>query len=141
MKKSIIFSAIALSLLCSCSTVKKTAQTAEVNTAIIQYPTVTDLEVLEPATMSTSWSWNPFVRTSLKTRKSNLVANLLKEQGADVLLEERYIVESDGLGGGRLTVTGYPAKFKGFRKATPADLEAIKAVNSTVYNLTRKNDR
>lgn len=138
MKKYIFIVALALTSLCSCTTVKLTSQTADVATAVMQYPTVTDLQVLDAASATVEWGWNPFNRMTLDMRKGNLVANLLKEKGADILLEERFIYESDGFGGGTLTVTGYPAKFTGFRKATQADLDALRVADPGIYNISKK---
>lgn len=138
MKKHILVSVLVLASLCSCTTVKLTSKTADVTTAVMQYPTVTDLQVLEPASASVEWYWNPFNRVSMTVRKGNLVANLLKEKDADVLLEERFVFESNGFGGGRLTVTGYPAKFTEFRKATEADLDALRVANPYIYNVSKK---
>lgn len=130
--------AVAAFFTTSCTTVKLTSQTAEVHTAVVQYPTVTDLDVMEKATATVKWGWDPFKRISLNTRKGNLVANLLKEKDADVLLEEQFVMEYHGWGNYTLTVTGYPAKFKGFRKATASDLDALRAANPTIYNVSKK---
>ena len=96
---------------------------------------------MEQATATVEWGWNPFKRMSLEARKGNLVANLLKAKGADVLLEEQFVFESDGFGGGTLTVTGYPAKFNGFRKATQSDLEALRAANPGIYNVSKSKHK
>ena len=108
MKKILLIGVMALATLCSCTTVKKTSYIAEVQTAVVQYPTVTELEVMEQATATVEWGWNPFRRKSHDTRKGNLVANLLKAKDSDVLLEEHFIYVSNGFRGS-LTVTGYPA--------------------------------
>lgn len=140
MKKHLFFCALAIAAasLTSCTTVKLTSQTADVTTAVVQYPTVTDLDVMPKASATTSWKLNIFKRMSLNTRKSNLVAHLLNEKGADVLLEEQFILEDHGLGNYTLTVTGYPARFTGFRKATEADLEALRAADPELYNVSKK---
>lgn len=142
MKKLILTVMTAMFVLCvtSCTTVKKTSYIAEVQTAVVQYSTVTELEVMEQATATVEWGWNPFRRISLDTRKGNLVANLLKAKDADVLLEEQFIYESNGFSG-TLTVTGYPAKFKGFRKATEADLDALRAANPGIYNVSKSKHK
>ena len=43
MKKILLIGVMALATLCSCTTVKKTSYIAEVQTAVVQYPTVTEL--------------------------------------------------------------------------------------------------
>lgn len=45
---------------------------------------------------------------------------------ADVLLEPQFHFEKTQYGQRSLTVSGYPATYKNFRKATDADLNAIK---------------
>lgn len=126
----ILFVAVLLS---SCSTIRKTSDVADVKTPISTFPTVADLNVVPQRVSKTiTWKWNPLNSTSMDTRKANTTAELIQEAGADVLLEPQYIVNTSWLDilGGSLTVTGYPASFENFRKATPEDLEALKAVQT-----------
>ena len=56
-----------------------------------------------------------------------LIAETLKANNADVLLEPQFSFQKTSYGERVLIVTGFPATFKNFRKATADDLEAIKA--------------
>lgn len=62
-------------------------------------------------------------------RKGNLIAELILQAKADVLVEPRFTFEQGqaGRNSRKLTVTGYPATFKNFRSATPADFELLKS--------------
>ena len=111
----------------SCTTIKKTATTAEVDNTVVTYPTVADLEVT-PCHIA---------EPKLSTAKGNLIAELLEEQKADVLLEAQFTFQRTPYGERVLTVTGFPAVYKNFRKATKSDLDAIKAIpanEKTTYN-------
>lgn len=123
----------ALLLITSCSTtVIKTATTADVNNSISSYPEVVDLEVHDKVTQTMTWTFKPFHIGEPKkaTAKGNLIAETLKEVKADVLLEPQFIFQKTSYGERVLTVIGFPATYKNFRKATPADIEAIKACNN-----------
>lgn len=110
----------------SCTTIQKTASTADINAYVVQYPTIADLEVA-PNKVKKEVQWSPiFSTTSLETRKSNLTAELLESVDADVLVEPQYIHHKSCLNINKLTVSGFPAKYKNFRKATKEDLEALK---------------
>lgn len=119
----------ALLLVTSCTTVTKTATTTDVNNSISSFPEVVDLEVQGKVTHTMTWNFRPFHIGEPKksTARGNLIAETLKETNADVLLEPQFSFERVSYGERVLTVTGYPATYKNFRKATPADIEAIKA--------------
>ncbi len=145
MRHLYIIVACALTLvLASCSTVRKTATTVGVNTGVYQYPTVADLEVKDKVEKVMTWGFRPFHlgEPSLDVAKGNLMAETLKEQDADVMLEPQFIFSRTSYGERRLTLIGYPAKFKDFRKATPQDIEALKVNvkpnDRKVYNVAKK---
>lgn len=130
-------------LLSSCSTMRKsTATSMAVESGVYQYPTVADLEVKDKVTRQVSWRFRVIKcgQPSLEVRRANLVADLLKEAGADVLLEPQVTFVKHPFGDRVLTVTGFPAVFKNFRKATAQDLEALKVVvppsERKVYNVS-----
>lgn len=126
----------------SCSSIQKTSTVARVETSVLQYPTVTDLTVSpEKVEKSETWEFHWFEGQSDKVRKENLMADLLKETGADVLLEPNFKVEKHFLGPTKITVTGYPAKFKDFRKATPEDIQALRTAYPYLYNVAEKPGR
>lgn len=140
-KNIILVLSVGLATLASCTTVQKTASVAEMQTKVYQYPTVADLEVLPKAETTRTWYWRPINNPKRDIEQGNLIADMLKEKGADVLLEEQVVFKKTTLGVRELTVTGYPARLKNFRKATEQDLEALKvekpASQRKVYNVSR----
>lgn len=71
---------------------------------------------------STSWI---FSRTDLEQRKANLVNQLCREVGADVLVDPQFTYSKRLLGGGKLTVRGYPAKYKNFRPLSEEQIDSL----------------
>lgn len=146
-QKLITLLAVCALVLSSCTTVKQTASTAGVETGIYQYPTVADLDIKGKVEARTTWSFRPFHvgEPKLEVAKGNLIAETLKAHDADVLLEPQVIFTRTSYGERVLTISGYPAAFKNFRKATEADIEALKATRGcpesqrTIYNVSRSN--
>lgn len=133
MRGSKIILLMCILVFASCSKVIKTAQHAEVSTNVSSYPTVGDLHIASQRVSKTvSWKWNPFNTTSLKARKSNIKADLIKEAGADLLVEPEFVQKTSfcNLLGGSLTVSGYPATIDNFRTATPQDIVALRVAGS-----------
>ncbi|MBO5025485.1 MAG: hypothetical protein J6C86_05010 [Bacteroidaceae bacterium] len=122
----------ALLLVTSCTTINKTATTADISNNIKSYPEVVDLDVQAKTALSMTWTFKPFHigEPKLSTAKGNLIAEALSATKADVLLEPQFIYTKTSYGERVLSVTGYPATYKNFRKATPEDIEAIKACNN-----------
>jgi hypothetical protein len=62
------------------------------------------------------------------------------EENCDILIDPEYTIKRTflGLGGGSVTVSGYPAKFINFHKPTPPELEAIKVVKDNNQPKARK---
>ena len=113
----------------SCQTVRQTASTADIETHVVQYPTVADIDIKPQRITSTeTWFWNPFDRTTTKQRKENLIYDMVVKNDADVLIEPQIRLVKSGLER-TLTISGFPAKYKNFRKASEADLIAIKNAN------------
>lgn len=129
--KNTIISMISCSLflISSCTTVTKTATTVNVDNNITTYPTVADLDVQSKTTQSMTWNFTPFHwgEPKLSTARGNLIHEILKTNNADILLEAQFKFEKTAYGQRTLTVTGLPATYKNFRKATDKDLDAIKA--------------
>lgn len=123
----------AVLLLSSCTTVKHTSTVVPVESKIVSF-TVADLEVSPKKVSKTySWNWKPFGSPSIDLVKSNTEAELLKEAGADVLVEPEYIIEKRGcLRGGSVTVIGFPATYKNFHKMTKEELEVVKNLGPDV---------
>ena len=137
--------AIALLATASCTTVRKSAETTAIQANVQQYPTVADLDVKAKVTASVTWRGRLIKKLEPKKdlMKGNLIAETLEKADADVLLEPQTIFSKTGyLGERKITITGFPAKYKNFRKATPADLEALKvnapAAECTVHNVSQK---
>lgn len=130
MKKNLLMAvATSVLLFASCSTVHKTASTVNVQNAVCTSPTVADLEVMEKVELKKEWQFRPFHigEPKVATEKGNLVSESLQKMGADVLLEPQVSFTRTSYGPRVLVITGYPAKYKNFRKATSSDLEALKA--------------
>ena len=128
----------------SCSTMRQsTSSSVAIDASVYQYPTVADLDVRPKVEKTVEWSWYlfKFGRPSLELRKSNLMADVVKENGADVLLEPQMRYTKRPFGRRTLTVTGFPAVFKNFRMATPEDLKALEVVgrerDMRVYNVAQ----
>lgn len=141
--KTLLFSAAMLFGFASCTTIKSTADTVNIDAKVCQYPTVADLEVHEKVEVTKTWHFKPFNigEPKMKYIKGNMIAEILKKAGADVLLEPQITYSRTSFGERQYTVSGYPASFKNFRKATAADLTALK-VNKpdherTVYNVSQ----
>lgn len=118
----------------SCATLqKKTSTSVAVDTKVAQFPTIADLDVQSKVSKTVEWYWNPFefMQISVKQRKENLKADIVKEANADVLLEPQVTYTKTPFGKREIEITGYPATFKNFRKATSEDLEALKAVSDS----------
>lgn len=116
-------------ILASCSSIRHTSDTANVQTTVATFA-VADLQVApQKVSKTTSWSYNPFKRVSVGLLKENTEAALVNENNADILIEPQYIVEKRGfLRGGSVTVTGFPAKFENFHKMTPQEAEILRSV-------------
>lgn len=137
MKKYMILAAGTLLTLSSCSTISHTAQTAPVSTEVYNL-TVADLTVdKHKAETTKEFKWNPFSTVSLSAQKQTATAELLKESGADILVEPQYVVTHRGpLRGGTVTVSGYPATYSNFRAMTKSDAEKIAALNGASAGTT-----
>lgn len=133
MKKHIllILSCVALCLT-SCSTVRKTAATASIDPIVVQYPTVVDLDI-NPVKKEKTYEWNWSLLRSdppASIIKGNLTAEILKENDGDALLEPQYIIKKTMFGKRSITVIGFVAKFKNFRRALEEDLKALEATKT-----------
>lgn len=75
--------------------------------------------------LSTSWGPKILSPTSLELRKANLIVDLCRQVGADVLVDPQFIYTKRFLGGGKLSVSGYPATYKNFRTMTDKEVDAF----------------
>lgn len=129
--KYLFIAAFALFAMSSCTTIRRsTSTTAGVGTVVCQYPTVADLEVHKKVETTITWGFVPFNlgQPTEQQRLENLTAEVIKANGADVLLEPQVVYTKQPFAERTLTIIGYPASFKNFRKATRDDLEALKVV-------------
>lgn len=145
MRRNILFILIAAAgLLTSCTTMRQSSATSmTVESGIYQYPTVADLEVKAKVEKQVQWNYVPFNwgEIPLQQRQANLIADIVKENNADILLEPQVTYVKHPFSWRTLTITGYPAVFKNFRKATEQDLRALEVVvpapEMKVYNLSQ----
>lgn len=123
---------------CSLQRSVMSAKVEHVSPEIIQMPTVTELEVSEsPVVADTVISRDVFDRnvgySTKKQVQDALVASMLKETGADILMEPS--IDSDVTYNWfkstlRIQVKGYPAKYTGFRTITSEDVEVLNELKS-----------
>lgn len=76
-------------------------------------------------TKSVSWTMNFLSPTSLEQRKTNLINDLCKETGADIIVDPQFTYKRRILGGGKLTLTGYPAKYRNFRNLNETEIDSL----------------
>lgn len=124
---------------CSLQRAVMSAKVGHITPEIIQMPTVTELEVSEsPVIADTVISRNIFNKdvgymTKMQLQDA-LVASMLKKTGSDMLMEPT--VDSDVTYDWfkstlKLTVKGYPARYKGFRTITSEDVEMLNDLKAT----------
>lgn len=88
--------------------------------------TVAELNIADERVEKTvKWSMNFLSGNSLEQRKANLIVELCREVGADVLVDPQFSYSKRMLGGGVLTVSGYPATYKNFRTMTDEEVDAF----------------
>lgn len=135
MKKSTIVSCIAVLALSSCTTIQHTALSESVDTEVHNL-TVADMNVSKNRVSHTfQWKWDPLSTVSLADKKRSAAAELLIEQGGDVLVEPQYVIKRRGIfRGGEITVSGYPATYRDFRSMTQADADIIATVSPKIIN-------
>lgn len=128
MKKIIILSiAIALT---SCATSKSgTSKTMDIAGAgVLHKPVVVDLDVKQDKVEKTVEIKN---LTSLENAKNEVVRDLLKERGADILVEPSFFSTTTG-SKTELTVYGWTANYKNFRPIDENDIKFMEVKPSLV---------
>lgn len=83
---------------------------------------------------STSWIFNFLSPIELNQRKTNLINALCKEIGADILIDPQFSYSRRILGGGKLTVAGYPAKYTDFRSLSDTEIDSLILKKDTLEN-------
>ena len=122
MKKLIVMASVVMMAMASCTTVKKTSTTIDVNNALNSNSTV-DLEVSGKRISYTYITEKKIRRGGLKNIYATAVKEALKENGnADVLVAPEYETRiRKGMFGTKVKaviVSGYPATYQNFRVNT-----------------------
>lgn len=87
---------------------------------------VAELDIADKrVSKSKTWTMNFLSPTDLEQRKKNLITELCREVGADVLVDPQFTYNRRFLGGGKLTVSGYPATYTNFRTMTDEEVDAF----------------
>ena len=125
MKLTLLHLLLLGSLLASCTTTRKveTAKTLDIyGPGVIQNPVIADLDVKETKVTGSA------VGRSKETEavKNMALADAIKKANVDVLVEPSFVIENVG-SKSTVTVTGFPATYSNFRKATPADSLMVEA--------------
>lgn len=74
---------------------------------------------------STAWGPKIFSPTGLEQRKANLIVELCREVGADVIVDPQFTYSKRFMGGGKLTLYGYPATYKNFRAMSDSEIDSF----------------
>lgn len=130
MKRLLLIASTAI-LLSSCSVVQKTSKSLSLTTDAVQLPTFYEISVSDKlARKDTTWvrSWFSSDRSSVEDIKSFVTASILESHKADVLVEPKLSLKETGYPWEKvynLTIAGYPAKYKNFHTATPAEFDML----------------
>lgn len=101
------------------------SNSVEVETTITAV-TVAELSIGDKrVSKTTSWNLKFLSPTDLEQRKKNLITELCREVGADVLVDPQFTYSKRILGGGKLSVSGYPASYTNFRTMTEREIDAF----------------
>lgn len=85
-----------------------------------------DLEIGDKrVSKTTTWGPKVFSPTSLEQRKANLIIELCREVGADVIVDPQFTYSKRFMGGGKLTLYGYPATYKNFRTMSESEVDSF----------------
>lgn len=128
MNRTLIISIAAATLFLTACATKKTAtvKSSDIHgSGVIQYPVIADLDVKEQK-VSGSVQWRGG-GASLNDLKEMAMTDAVKKSNADVLIEPTFEIEIKGRRKS-VTAVGYPANYKNFRNATPADTVIQKIV-------------
>lgn len=74
---------------------------------------------------TTTWFTGFINRIDLEQRKINLINDLCREVGADVLVNPQFTYTKRIFGGGKLTVRGYPAKYTNFKPLSDDEIDSL----------------
>lgn len=126
--KRILFTALFVALVSSCSLQMKSSKSMDLDPQAVVYYQAYDLVVSEtPVSGSTdSMTSAAYLKAPRSTCESFAIANALEKVGADVLVEPKFTYTYNNFGRlKRVTVTGYPAKYKNFHKASKEEIDPL----------------
>lgn len=102
-----------------------TSNTVDVETRVIAVSSA-DLDIgTRRVSKSVTWTMGFLTRTQLEQRKRNLVNELCRQCNADVLVDPKFTYKKRILGGGKLIVEGYPARYVNFRKMSQTEIDSL----------------
>lgn len=76
-------------------------------------------------TKSVTWTLNFLHPIDLETRKENLIKATCRENNADILIDPQFIYSKRIMGGGKLIVSGYPAKYVNFNSMSQDEVDSL----------------
>lgn len=151
MKKSILFCGL-VALVCSCSAPKATTysyseyKSVNPSTAVYAVPTMADLVVTgekitygERINKNITTLTDAEVEALASSEKETVIANACKANNADVIVAPNVSITTDASHNLVIVVTGYPAVYKNFRTATPADTLFINSTTAPAAAAPVKN--
>ena len=104
---------------------KETTKTADIETKVVAV-TSADLDISpQKVSKSVSWTLNFLSPMDLEQRKHNLLRSLCEETGADIIISPQFIFKKRILGGGKLILSGYPAKYRNFRNLSEEEIKSF----------------
>ena len=121
--RKFLFIALVGAVLTSCSVTKtSTAKSLDITGAgVMHLPVVADLDVSD---VKKSHTITLSKVENMAAARNTAISELLEKESGDVLVEPKFITETRG-SKTELTVTGWPAKYRNFRKMTLDDLKLI----------------
>ena len=85
-----------------------------------------DIQIFDfKVSKTVTWSLNFLSPMTLEERKANLINRVCKEYGVDLLIDPQFTYSRRILGGGKLTVSGYPAKYVNFRSLNELQVDSL----------------
>lgn len=122
---SIFFAALFLVMMAGCraySYEERGSRNVEPQHQVVTVPIVADVEILSTEKISYSETFNKVDLRYAENYKYVAMAHAIKQYNADFLIGAMFDLNYNSKGRTlEVIVTGFPAKYKEFRKATPAD--------------------
>lgn len=79
----------------------------------------------ERAVITSSWLIKLFSPRDLEQKKKELIEELKKRTKADIIVDPQFTITKKRLGGGKITLRGYPAFYTDFRNLTPTEVDSL----------------